>query len=167
MPRFEEVIELVDRRAVLNIHIKDEGPGGRVVRLVCDLVRQYGLTRMVYIAGDSEAVLQTSMDYDPDIERACLIGQDSPSLQIERAQEFDCSRIQFGRAVKKEDIHRAHDAGFVCNMYYSDEPADAIEYLQKGIDVILTNRPHVIFAAGLCTPLNTFAPLNTNTKQHG
>ena len=150
MPRFEEVIEMVDRRVVLNIHIKDEGPGGRLVRQVCDLVRQYGLTRLAYIAGDSEAVLQTAMDYDAGIERACLIGQDSPSLQIERAQKFDCRRIQFGRAVKKEDIHRAHNTGLVCNLYYSDEPADAMEYVRKGIDVILTNRPHVLFAAGCC-----------------
>ena len=152
MPRFEEALEQIDRRAVLNIHIKDAGPDGLLVRQVCDLVRQYGLTQLAYIAGSSEAVLQEARNYDADIERACLKGQNTPSSQIELAQQLNCRRIQFGRVVGEEDIRKAHEAGFLCNLFYSDDPADAEEYVQKGIDVILTNCAHVLFASGLFAP---------------
>jgi glycerophosphoryl diester phosphodiesterase len=119
VPRFEEVIELVDHRAGINIHIKDKGPDGQLVRMVCDLVRHHGLDRLAYIAGHAEDVLQIALDYAPDIERASLIGQESPETQVERAEVFRCRRIQFSRAVTAAHCQRARDAGILCNLFYA------------------------------------------------
>ncbi len=152
IPRFEEVLALVDGRAMLNLHIKDPGPDGALVKKVCDLLRTHGVTRLAYIAGD-EAVLRIAKEYAPEIERACLAKQDDPASQIVVARQFDCHRVQFSRAVTSEDIRRAHDAGMLCNLFYSDEPADAMAYLSQGIDVILTNCPQVLLAAGLSSPV--------------
>jgi len=110
------------------------------------------VTRLAYIAGD-EAVLRIAKEYAPEIERACLAKQDSPASQIVVARQFDCHRVQFSRAVTSEDIRRAHEAGMLCNLFYSDEPADAMAYLRHGIDVILTNCPQVLLAAGLSSPV--------------
>lgn len=154
IPRFEEVLALVDGQAVLNLHIKDPGPEGSLVRQVCDLLRAHGLPHLAYIAGD-EAVLRLAREYAPDIARACLAGQEAPASQIAIAQQFDCRRIQFSRAVTMQDIQRAHDAGILCNLFYSDDPADATDYLRRGVDVILTNCPQVLFAASLSTPVRS------------
>lgn len=155
LPRFEEIIELVDYRAGMNIHLKQAGEGGCLVRLVCDMIRSHGLVDLAYIAGHGEDVLAEAVRYDPEIERTCLISQDNPELQLRLAEQYGCRRIQFARTVTAEDTRRAHAAGMVCNLFYSDEPVDARAYLESGIDVILTNRANLLFAAGVSTPLAT------------
>ena len=56
VPRFEEVLDAADSRAGINIHIKEPGSEGQIVKLVCDLLRARGLKQMHYIAGDEPAL---------------------------------------------------------------------------------------------------------------
>ena len=44
----------------------------------------------------------------------------------------------------KEMIEKAHAHGILCNVFYSDDPKQAQEYLDMGIDTILTNRYQTI-----------------------
>lgn len=148
MPRFEQVLDLIDGRAMLNIHIKDAGSDGCLVRLVCDLVRRRGRADMAYIAGDAVAVLEAAREYAPEIPRACLLYQDDPSRQVEAAMQFACQRVQFTRRVTPSEVRLARQAGLVCNLFWSDDPADAQAYVRMGIDVILTNAPHVLLSGG-------------------
>ena len=55
------------------------------------------------------------------------------------ARTYSCSRIQFGRSVTDAALAGAKDAGMICNLFYSDEPEEAKEYLRRGVDVVLTN----------------------------
>ncbi len=148
IPRLEEVLELVDGRIGLNIHIKDAGPDGWLVKMVCDILRQQALLDIAYIAGCTEAVLKKTCDYAPEMTRACLLGQNNVSRQIELAQKYDCQRIQIGGSVNESQIKCAHDAGLICNYFWSDDAAEAKEYVKKGIDVILTNCAHTMIADG-------------------
>ncbi len=158
MPRFEEVIELVDYRAGLNIHLKQAGDDGCLVRLVCDMIRRHGLIDQAYIAGHSEDVLAEALRYDPEVERTCLISQDHPGRQLDLALQYECSRIQFARTVRAEDCRRTHEAGLTCNLFYADEPVEAKAFIASGIDVILTNRANLLFAAEVSTPVGTMKP---------
>jgi glycerophosphoryl diester phosphodiesterase len=63
---------------------------------------------------------------------------------VDAATAFGCRRVQFPRSVGADDIARAKDNGLVCNLFYSNEPEDAREYLALGIDVILTDRAHAL-----------------------
>lgn len=148
IPRLEEVIDLADNRCGLNIHIKDTGPEGRLVKLVCDRLRERGLTKIAYIAGDTLPVLKTAFEYAPEIPRACLVEQENPERMIETAKEYLCSRVQFYREVTAQQIRSAHEAGLICNFFWSDEINDALEYIRKGIDVVLTNCAHRLIADG-------------------
>ena len=148
VPCLDEVIALVDGRAGLNIHIKDPGPGGRLVHFVCDSLIREGLVETSYIAGD-EDVLAASLAYAPEVPRACLAGQGDPVRQVGVAARYACRRIQFSRAVKATETGRAHDLGMVCNLFWSDEPEDAREYAANGIDVLLTNAAHRLAAGGI------------------
>jgi glycerophosphoryl diester phosphodiesterase len=145
VPRFEEVVEMIDGRAGINIHIKHPGPDGVLVHQVCDLLRRKGLLEICYIAGE-EDVLGYARDYAPEVARACLASQDKPDRMIDVALAFDCRRVQFFRAVKAPQIRRARDAGLVCNLFYSNDPADACDFVCKGIDVILTDCAHQLLA---------------------
>ena len=138
IPRFEEVVDFVGSRTVLNVHIKDPGPGGRLVALICDFLRARGLAETAYIAGKAE-VLEIALRYAGGIARACLDNQDDPEKQIDAAEKYQCRRVQFGRNVTVHDIAAAREAGFICNLFYSDDPQEAGTYIDRGIDVILTN----------------------------
>jgi glycerophosphoryl diester phosphodiesterase len=148
VPRLEEVMDLTDGRIGLNIHIKDAGPDGATIRLVCDLLTERALTGISYLALGTEPALQAAIEYAPQIPRACLVSQDDPSVSIDVAARTACQRIQFGRHVTAAQIRRARDLGLICNLFWSDDPQDGMAYVEKGIDVILTNCAHVMIAGG-------------------
>jgi len=148
VPRLEQVLDLVDGRIVLNIHIKEAGAQGELVTRVCDLVRDHARLGLAYLAGGTEAVLQHAREYAPDVPRACLLAQHDQAAQVALARQYECQRVQFGRNVTAADIRRAHEAGLVCNLFWSDEPEDGARYIRDGIDVLLTNCAHVIIAGG-------------------
>ena len=163
MPRFEEVIELIDGRIGLNIHVKEAGPEGRLVKLVGNILREQALIHLAYIAGDAGPVLQTAMELFPEIPRACLMSQDGSMRQIELAKKYACRYVQFGRGVHEEEIRCAHEKSLICNLFWSDEPEDARNYVRQGIDIILTNCPHQLIAAGFST-LHTDRTMNQKSK---
>ncbi len=143
IPRFEEGVRLVDGRASLNIHIKDPRPHDRLVEIVCDLLRREALVDTAYIAG-GEHVLEAARRYAPEIPRACLASPKNPAEQLAIARRYDCRRVQFSSIITDENIRDARESGIICNLFYSDEPGQAREYLHRGIDVILTNRANYL-----------------------
>ena len=148
MPRLEEILGTVPDGVGLNIHVKDPGPEGRLVALVCRMLRERGLLDAAYLAAGSEEVLRAARDLAPGVQRACLFGKADPAQQIRKALEYGCQRIQFGRAVGEEHLRAAGEAGLVRNLYYSDEADEAREYVRKGVDVVLTNCAHQLIADG-------------------
>ncbi|MCD6287233.1 MAG: hypothetical protein J7M39_15095 [Anaerolineae bacterium] len=153
IPYLEEVLDVMDGRIGLNIHMKSEGPDGATIRRVCDLLTDRALTDIAYLALETESALRTALEYAPDILRACLVSQGDPSVSIDVAARYACERIQFGRHVTQEQIRRARELGLICNLFWSDDPSDGMAYVRSGIDVILTNCAHTMIAGG-------FEPLN-------
>ncbi len=100
-----------------------------------------------YIAGD-EAVLAAAHAYAPNLPRACLGQQADPDAQIDLARHYTCHRLQFGRHVTPAQIQRARAAGLICNLFWSDDPTEALAYVQQGIDVILTNSAQRLAGGG-------------------
>ena len=148
IPRLEEVLDMTDGGMGLNIHIKNEGPGRATIRKVCDLLSSRELEPLAYIALGLEGGLKTAFEYAPEIARACLVSQDAPSVSIEVARRYAYRRIQFRCSAKREQIQRARKLGLICNLFWSDDPADDMQYVRQGIDVILTNRAHIMIAGG-------------------
>jgi glycerophosphoryl diester phosphodiesterase len=153
VPRFEDVLDLVGGRATLNIHVKDAGPDGNLVRRVAELLRESGVSEKAYIAG-AEDVLDWAVQICPEIHRACLGSQDDTPHQLEIARVYSCQRIQFGRQVSQDAIHAAKKQGRICNLFWSDDLDDARAYVQSGIDVVLTNRCHVVTRIALASVTN-------------
>lgn len=148
MPRLEQVLDFTDGRIGLNIHVKDPGPDGKTLRYVCDLIVEQDLTDIAYLALDKEQALQIAIEYAPEIARACLVRQEDSSVSIDLAARYACQRIQFGRRVTEERIARAHELGLICNLFWSDDPQDGFAYVERGIDVLLTNCAHQMIAGG-------------------
>ena len=141
LPRFEEVVEVTDGRVGLNIHIKNPGANGELVALVARVLRERGMDRIGYIAGD-EDVLDAARRLAPDIDRCCLAHQDDNARLISTAVAYGCRRLQFFRGVTTEAAAEAAAQGLIRNLFWSDEADEARNFAALGIDVILTNRAH-------------------------
>ncbi|MBT3605903.1 MAG: hypothetical protein HOE48_25115 [Candidatus Latescibacteria bacterium] len=143
VPRLEEMLDLAGDQVGLNIHIKNPGPENRLIEMVCDEVQKRGLLGRAYIAG-ADDVLSAALEIDASVGRCCLAGQNTPDLQVDLAVKYECQRLQFRRELSDEAIQRAKGHGLICNLFWSDEPEDALVYADRGIDVILTNRANLL-----------------------
>jgi len=138
VPRLEDVWDAFAGQLEFNIHIKDPGGDGFVIRKVKQLAAKYGIIDQIYVAGMQD-VMQCMLQYAPEIERCCLNGQNGWNL-VDKGIEYKCGRVQFAnRYCDAEHIQKAHDAGIICNLFYADDPDEAARYYEMGIDSILTN----------------------------
>lgn len=140
---FEKVMKYFHDNIIINIHIKDPGEDGWVVKKTCDIIKKYNAVNTTYIAGDAD-VLTHALSYAPEIERCCLERQAYDDI-IDRAIKFKCKRLQFlHNAVTKEMVMEAHKNDIICNVFYTDDVEEAGELLDMGIDTILTNNAILI-----------------------
>ena len=137
-PRLEDVWNAFAGQMEFNIHVKDPGEDGFVIRKLKQLAEKYGVTDQIYVAGIHD-VMECMLQYAPEMERCCLNGQNGWNL-VDKGIEYKCGRVQFAnRYCNEAQINKAHDAGIVCNLFYADDPDEAARYYEIGIDSILTN----------------------------
>jgi len=141
--RLEEVLSLCGNRAVLNLHLKETGAAGLLVRRVTELVEQHRVAGSVYLTGERE-VLSCAVALAPHLERCCLEGQHDQTI-VDHALTYQCHRVQFWNPnFTDELIARAHSHGMLCNLFYCDDPQEARLLFARGIDALLTNCAHQI-----------------------
>lgn len=144
---FEEVLGKFARHAVFNLHLKSDGdsysPGQ--FRKIVELLRKYDQMEHVYLMADA-SVMKTALELAPEIPR-CMAA-DMPGRPVaetawgivDRAVEFRCSKVQlFKPYFSSELIAEAHSYGILCNIFWSDDPAEAEKLFAMGADTVLTN----------------------------
>ena len=136
----EEVFAALAGKLTFNIHLKEHGEEGYLIREMTRLTGKYGARDSVYFAG-SPAELDWMRRIAPDIPRAAI---QLPKDQIgifEMAQTYGCTRVQFWLGMFDEAlIARMHGAGILCNLYHAETPEEYRQYFDMGIDTLLTNR---------------------------
>ena len=89
----------------------------------------------------NDLMIQKVQAYAPDIK--CCVGWDGnkdPLSMVERAIKLKAYKIQlFKPYFTKETVDLAHANGILCNVFWADDPEEAITYRKMGIDCILTN----------------------------
>ena len=59
---------------------------------------------------------------------------------VDRAIEMGCQKVQlFKPYFDQAMIDKAHAHGIKCNVFWSDDPEEAVRFLDMGIDTILSN----------------------------
>ncbi len=141
---FEEILKKFACHTIMNIHIKacDED----VFKKIVSLIDQYDCREYVYFM-TSSAILEIAKRIAPDIPR-CAGGGPTPETRwdiVDRAIRTDCQMVQFFKpCYSKELVDKAHAHGIICNVFWSDDPTEARELLEMGMDTILTNDYHRI-----------------------
>lgn len=144
IPTFEEILKKFAGRVVINLHVKiwDIDAPDPMIEEIVALIRKYDCARHVYFMTTNDKIIRRVMEYAPDI--AVCVGwdgnKDDPLSMAKRAIELGAYKIQlFKPYFNEETVKLAHEHGILCNVFWADDPEEAREYLDMGIDTILTN----------------------------
>ena len=143
IPRFEDILQKFARHAIMNIHIKTRGADTEYpvkdMEKIVSLIRKYGCENHVYFMCGNDVTLKQFKTYAPDIH-VCVGAGKSAWKIVDRAIELGAEKVQlFKPHFDKAMIDKAHDHGIICNVFYSDDELSCREYLEMGVDTILTN----------------------------
>lgn len=143
IPLFEDVLKRFACHVIMNVHINTVDLDA--VQRIVALVRKYDCVKHVYFMVSEDDTIRFIQTLGKDL-RIC-VGHDSqqPWSIVDRAISLGAYKVQlFMKYFTKEMIDKAHAHGILCNVFYSDDPKQAQEYLDMGIDTILTNRYQTI-----------------------
>jgi len=141
IPTFEDILKKFACHTVMNIHLKTEGDDPALLEKVVKLIKKYDCEKYVYfMTGDDELLARLQREY-PEITRCCGGGSEQKRWAIvERAIKFGCKKLQFVKGyITQEMVDKARANGIITNVFWSDEAEETRQFLDMGIDVILTN----------------------------
>lgn len=115
------------------------------MKKIVALIHKYDCAKHVYFMLEQDCDIQLFQSYAPDIP--IYIGHDfnRPWAIVDRAIELGAQKVQFFKPYfNQEMINKAHANGIMCNVFWSDDPNEAQQFIGIGIDTILTNDYHLI-----------------------
>jgi glycerophosphoryl diester phosphodiesterase/predicted amidohydrolase len=141
--RFEDILRTFPRQVVMNIHIKSvdgERFSRPFVKKIAAMLDEYDCASHAYFVARDE-VMEAALEVAPHIPRCMGAGGKERRMAIvDRAVKYQCQKVQFFTTYwTPELIKRAHDLGMRCNYFYCDDPEQARQMLELGIDTVLTN----------------------------
>ncbi len=151
IPTFEEILQKFTGRVIMNIHIKiwDIPTLPLMIQEIVSLIRKYDAQKHCYIMLSDDRVAKMIKEYDPEIQ-ICLgwDGNKAPLSLAERGIAVKADKIQLYKPYfNQETVDLAHSHGILCNVFWSDDPIETKEFLDMGIETILTNDFNIISQA--------------------
>jgi len=136
----DDVFSLLANKITFNIHIKEHGEDGALIKGLVELARKYDCEDNIYIAASPEQ-LEWAQKIAPHIRRCAIqLPRDTMSIR-DMALTYGCSRVQFWLGMFDQAlIDQLHKDGVLCNLFFADTYEDYDKYYAMGIDNLLTNR---------------------------
>jgi len=136
----EEVFSAFANRIAFNIHLKEHGEDGYLIRELVRLADKYNARDSIYFAA-SPAQLEWMARVAPQIPRVAIqLPKDTVEI-YDMAKEYGCSGVQFWLGMfDKALIDKMHADSINCNLFYADTYENYEKYFDMGIDTLLTNR---------------------------
>ena len=140
---FEEILKKFASRVIMNIHVKiwDMGMEDDKMEEIVALIRKYDCEKHVYFMTSNDDKIRKVMKYAPDIA-VCVgwNGDKDPLSMVRRAKELGAYKIQlFKPYFSEETVRLAKENGILCNVFFADDPDEAVRYRKMGIETVLTN----------------------------
>ncbi len=141
---FEEILEKLACHCVMNVHLKAKTTAAcydpAALEEIWRLVRRYDCEKHVYFMTGNDSIMKQIRTQYPEA-RTCLGGGDDFWGIVDRAIKTGAHKVQLVKgSFNREMIEKAHENGIICNVYWSDDIAEAKEFLEMGVDTVLTNR---------------------------
>jgi glycerophosphoryl diester phosphodiesterase len=143
IPTFEEILQKFAGRVIMNVHVKlwDCNFADTMMAEIVGLVRKYDCAKHVYFMTANDRIIKDVMNYAPDIN-VCVgwDGNKEPLSIVRRAIALGAKKVQlFKPYFNQQTVELAHKNGILCNVFWSDDPKEAVDFRNMGIDCILTN----------------------------
>ena len=147
---FEDILKKFAGQTVMNIHIKPFGESYNPehMKKIVALIRKYDAQKHVYFMIEPDNDIKKFKEYAPDIP--ICVGHDFNRnwAIVDRAIELGAQKVQFFKPYfNQEMINKAHEHGIICNIFYADDINEAKQFLEMGMDTILTNDYNLISKA--------------------
>ena len=141
--KFEDILRTFPRQAVMNIHVKSvsgERFSRPFIKKIADMLIEYDCAQHAYFMA-SERVMEAALEVADWVPRCMASGANKEKLEIvDRAIAYQCCKVQFFKPYfNQELIDRAHDLGIRCNFFHCEDPVEARQLFEMGIDTILAN----------------------------
>ena len=136
----EEVFEQFANRIVFNIHLKEHGEDGYLIKELVKIIDNYNAHNSVYFAASPEE-LEWMQKLAPQIKRVAIQLPEDKIGIYEMAKKYGCSGVQFWLGMFDEQlINKLHEENIFCNLFFADDEENYRRYFSMGIDTLLTNR---------------------------
>ena len=145
IPTLQEVINLMDKKAHLNIELKGANTADRVNFIINYYVREKGWPLDKFLISSFKwEELRRMRTLNPQIGIAVLTDKD-PLQAMDIAAELGALAINpYYETLSLENVDKMQEAGFKVYPYTINEPADIKSMKQMGVDGIITNYPERI-----------------------
>ncbi|MFC1521919.1 glycerophosphodiester phosphodiesterase [Elusimicrobiota bacterium] len=146
IPTLGEALNLIARRAVVNVEIKGQGinyPG--IEEKVADLLEKKGYGGMSYISSFNYSALKRLREVSPDAYIGYVVSSVSkPQVLWEDAKKINCGALIVSRRIiNKSFVKAAHDRNFHVCTYTINKRSEFDEVKKMGVDAVFTDYPDI------------------------
>ncbi len=136
-----EVFDLVDRKMLYNIEIKESAGAVQTAEKTVELLEEYNLEGSCYVTSFSYTILKRVKELNPRIKTA-LIANMAASTSYSMLEYIDAVSMNY-LFVNQSVVHEAHRNGKLIFVWTVDRRADIEQMVALGVDNIITNRPDI------------------------
>lgn len=159
VPTLREVFERFLHMRI-NLEIKQKKPA--IVRAVCDLIREFGVTERVLIASFWDSAMDEFREVCPEVATSASTPEVLEYLALHRVDpDFrpDTDAIQVRAAlvahvklIKRELVEHAHRLNLAVHAWTVNDPAEMQRLISVGADGIITDFPSTMLALPTLPP---------------
>ena len=142
--KFEDILKKLSGQVIMNIHVKplsmtEEYPE-EIIKKIVNLIRKYDCQKHMYFMLETDIQIKQFKKIAPDLPVCVGHLEARPWEIVDRAIELGCEKVQLYKPYfTKEMIEKAQENGIKCNVFWSDDEKETMDFLDLGIDTILTN----------------------------
>lgn len=143
VPLLSEVIDLVGKRAKINVELKGRNTAGPVSKLLNDYCEREHQPGDFLLSSFYHEELARADDV---FARGALFGRRSGGNRIRRALDLGAWSLNLGMdIVKPDEVKAAQDEGLRVLVYTVNEKADIERMIEIGVDGVFCNYPDRVF----------------------
>lgn len=149
IPTLDEVFEAVGHRLFVNVEIKaDLQMRPDTAQAVTDCIRRHNMERRVIVSSFSAQVLHAFREVMPDVPIGFLYAEDTPPSEWALIESLAHEAIHPHHVlITAETMAAAATDGHLVNAWTVNDPQQAVELAQLGVDGIISDMPDVILQA--------------------
>ncbi|MFQ6114764.1 MAG: glycerophosphodiester phosphodiesterase [bacterium] len=148
IPTLEELIELVNGRAILNVEIKTRGlPKDHIENKVVKVLRKYGIEYQTIISSFNPIVIRRLRKIDDQLITGFLI---ESNFRL-RHSEIPLTKFSGAKAIhlekgmaRKSIINRIRELGYYCVVWSVNEPKEMQRLINLRVNGIITDKPDLL-----------------------